>query len=109
MLDCFDEIASEELREEIIADNCPNNIPSSLDIIDDEEEFYVKIPLREYWDLGSELVREKIMASIQYYEWIDDFYFMMDLNEGVVRKENMCLINLHYIEDDVWRKYIENH
>lgn len=105
----FAELASENADTEVQligSSNCP---PPPLDLLEDSDEFYVKIPLREYWELGSVAVREKIMASIQHYEWIDDFYFMMDLNEGLNPEDNVCLMNLDYIEDSVWQKYTQNH
>jgi hypothetical protein len=107
--DFFAELASENADTEvqlIESGNCP---PPPFHLLDDSDEFYVKIPLREYWELGSEAVREKIMDSIQHYEWIDDFYFMMDLNEGLNPEDNVCLMNLDYIDDSVWQKYIQNH
>ena len=97
--DFFAELASENEDTEVQligSSNCP---PPPLDLLDDSDEFYVKIPLKEYWELGSEAVREKIIASLQHYAWIDDFYFMMDLNKGVISKQNKCWMNLDYIND----------
>ena len=101
MFDYFDEIASQKFNEELLADNLHNYLPTPVCLIDDGEEFYVKIPLREYWELGSVAVRDKIMESLRHYAWIDDFYFMMDLNSDIIPKESKCLINLNYISEIV--------
>ena len=97
--DFFAELASENENTEVQlfgSSECP---PPPLDLLDDNDEFYVRIPLKEYWELGSEAVREKIITSLQHYAWIDDCYFMMDLNKGVISKQNKCLMNLDYIND----------
>lgn len=69
-----------------------------IELHDDRDEFYVTIPLRNYWELAHSGIKEKIIESIQHYAWVDDFHYMMDIEEGKTPEKNKCLANLDFIE-----------